>query len=256
MSNNNRRERQKKEIRTYSGNIYNTKFRLQQYLASLVPFIPYDLVYSEIFDILGDIKNKTILEIGAGRCGFSKELLKHGCTVHSTDISIYELNFCKNSNDKHNKPIPIAMTAEEMCFKDNCFDIVVGISTLHHTHVPYSMSEIQRVLKKGGKACFVEPLGNNPISNLWRKVTPDYRSPDEKPLVYEEIPKLGNGFSDINHIEFRFLTLLISFIKIFTKNEKMLRPVIVYLHNKEKKILYYFPIFKKFCGSTILFLEK
>jgi hypothetical protein len=63
------------------------------------------------------------------------------------------------------------------------------------------------VLKPGGVAWFAEPLATNPLIQVYRRMTPQYRTPDEKPLTLSELPSLLAAFSSFEHREF-YLTAL------------------------------------------------
>lgn len=56
------------------------------------------------------------------------------------------------------------------------------------------MSELHRVLKPGGVALFTEPLGHNPIIELYRKKTPEARTPDEHPLLMPDFEQFDRTF--------------------------------------------------------------
>ena len=86
------------------------------------------------------------------------------------------------------------MDAHSLDFPDNSFDIVFGTGILHHLDFEVAVKEISRVLKNDGEMVFVEPLARNPIAKLVRKLTPEARTPDEKPLDKEEFRILSKYF--------------------------------------------------------------
>ncbi len=58
------------------------------------------------------------------------------------------------------------MNAQQLRYKDNQFGLIAGKGVLHHVlKYPHTAREIARVLRPGGKAVFLENLGNGPI---WR----------------------------------------------------------------------------------------
>jgi SAM-dependent methyltransferase len=79
------------------------------------------------------------------------------------------------------------MDAELLDFEDDTFDLVCGRSILHHLDLTRAYSELGRVLKPSGAAIFVEPLGHNPLINLYRRLTPELRTPDEHPLMIRDL---------------------------------------------------------------------
>jgi len=63
------------------------------------------------------------------------------------------------------------------------------------------------VLKTGGHAVFIEPLGHNPFINLYRKFTPSIRSQDEHPLLAEDLEMIKSLFPGVE-VRYYYLTSL------------------------------------------------
>lgn len=68
-------------------------------------------------------------------------------------------------------------------YPDAAFDLVFGSGIIHHLDTRRALTEIARILRPGGRAIFKEPLGSNLAFNLYRRLTPGARTPDEHPLV-------------------------------------------------------------------------
>ena len=68
-------------------------------------------------------------------------------------------------------------------------------------------TEIRSVLRSGGSAIFYEPLGTNPIINLYRRLTPSMRTPDEHPLVPADFTAMRQRFADVTIDYYSFLSL-------------------------------------------------
>ena len=74
---------------------------------------------------------------------------------------------------------------------DNCenlkigekFDFIFGNSILHHLDNEKACNSMLKTLKPDGKILFLEPLGKNPLINLYRRLTPNQRTPDEHPFI-------------------------------------------------------------------------
>ena len=87
-----------------------------------------------------------------------------------------------------------AMDAEAMTFPDNSFDLVFGSGIIHHLDIDRAYAELARVLRPGGHAVFVEPLGHNPAIELYRRITPGARTPDEHPLLKRDFRRFDAAF--------------------------------------------------------------
>lgn len=74
-------------------------------------------------------------------------------------------------------------------------DVVVGRAILHHLDFETAIHQIIRVLRPGGNALFAEPLYDNPVSKLFRRMTPKARTLDEKPLMRKQIEWADTCFS-------------------------------------------------------------
>jgi len=86
------------------------------------------------------------------------------------------------------------MDAAELIFDDESFDMVYGGAILHHINLEKAFSGIHRILRRGGRIFFIEPLGINPVAKLVRLLTPSARTKDEKPLGWRELRLLRRYF--------------------------------------------------------------
>ena len=193
---------------------------LERWIISLYPTMPNHI--DRLLASLGQVSGKRICEIGCGGGGLTCELARRGAHVSASDISSEAVSLARKNNEKF---IPEQVEVQEMdaCdlfYSDGSFDFVVGISILHHLDICKAAGEINRVLKPGGKAVFVEPLAHNPISNLWRKLSPSARTPDERPLSYHEISAMSKNFSSMECQEYALLTLLSSLVYLITHNHQ------------------------------------
>lgn len=100
------------------------------------------------------------------------------------------------------------MNAEQLELPDEEFDYVVGLGVLHHLDLEASLREIRRVLKPEGGGVFVEPLGHNPLINLYRNRTPDQRTSDEHPLLVSDLDLIARSFGVCDTSYFHLLGLL------------------------------------------------
>jgi len=162
----------------------------------------YDIIYT-------NCKNKKLLEYGCGTGDNIKIFNSFNAHVTGIDISQEGIN-------KANKKIMTnkldadcyVMDAENTDFKNNSFDIIAGRGIIHHLNIEKIYSETSRILNQHGHAVFMEPLGHNPLINLYRKLTPNIRTPDEHPLIRKDLKLLKKYFYDVDIQYFSLLTLI------------------------------------------------
>ena len=118
------------------------------------------------------------------------------------DISRVEIEEAKKLYESHASFH--VMDAHELEFPSSSVDVVVGRSVLHHLDFVVAMREIRRVLKPGGKAIFIEPLGDNPASKVFRWLTPKARTRDEAPLSAKQIQYANSLLGKHEHYFFNF----------------------------------------------------
>ncbi|MEQ9609603.1 MAG: class I SAM-dependent methyltransferase [Kiloniellaceae bacterium] len=137
-----------------------------------------------------------ILEYG---CGYGDNALRlaprarTACGIDISDVAIARGGQRAADNGLTNVRLE-AMNAEAMTFPDDTFDLVFGSGILHHLDVERAFAEINRVLRPGGRAVFVEPLGHNPAIELYRRLTPGARTPDEHPLLKSDFDRFDAVF--------------------------------------------------------------
>jgi SAM-dependent methyltransferase len=101
------------------------------------------------------------------------------------------------------------MNAEALEFPDASFDLIIGRGIIHHLDLTRAFGEVRRVLRPGGRAIFFEPLGENFLLNLYRRVTPAARSVDEHPLMKADF-KLASRFGFATDLQFFGLSTLVT----------------------------------------------
>ncbi len=159
----------------------------------------------------------TGLEYGCSTGEYIKELnAKYDFEATGIDISSNGIEIAsRNLSGLTKNPKFLVMNANEPDFNNNQFDFCFGKGILHHLDWPQSIEQLNRILKADGRFVFIEPLGTNPIINMYRKFTPTDRSPDELPLTYDNIQFLKLNFPFLSLRYFGFLSIL-----LFILNEK------------------------------------
>ncbi|NOY61304.1 MAG: class I SAM-dependent methyltransferase [Calditrichaeota bacterium] len=202
---------------------------------------------------LKDSDGKKILDICCGHGFTSVRLAKIGAQVTGIDVSPKMIELAQKNaefNDVDERISTRVMSVQAMDFADQNFDFVVGIGALHHLNLETAGHEISRVLKKGGKAIFLEPR----IPFKWlifvRSVFPNkcFESPGGAQLTDKEIRIFSGFFSKTKVDYFLFLRKLARF-PILNKLSDHLDKYDAYLINR-------FPFLKKFYWAFLLQFTK
>ncbi len=161
-------------------------------------------------DALGTLSGRRVLDLGCGYGETAAWLALQGAIVDAVDISPAMIEVSRRLAARLGMEDRITFHAapgESLPFENSRFDAAFGHDVLHHLDLEKARGEIRRVLKPGGRAVFVEPLGHNPILNLFRDLSPETRTPDERPLRFSDLPRLKKGFRALRHREFQLMTL-------------------------------------------------
>ena len=205
-------------------------------------------------DFLGDLRGKQVLEYGCGLGEIATLLAKSGASVTTFDLSPKSV-LTSRQRAKLNETdtsIRFAVAAgENIPYADGSFDFIIGRAILHHLDADLGWSEISRVIKPGGKAVFVEPMGMNPVLNFVRDHVP---YPDKKPrgadipLTYDVIHKWGKGFREFGYREIQLLSMLERGMGFGTQLQFLRRLDVFLLRN--------LPFLRRFCRYVIMYCVK
>jgi SAM-dependent methyltransferase len=171
---------------------------------------------STIEAYLNDVSGKRVLDFGCGRGEQSLRLLYRGAKVSGFDISekyiteVYD-SVKKAGYDERNYDFRV-MDAHKIDYENEQFDLVFGRGILHHLDLEVSIGEVRRVLKPGGRAIFMEPLAENPLLFLFRLLTPNARTPDERPLTRSDLRKISRDWE----VESSYFGLIAAPVAILT----------------------------------------
>jgi SAM-dependent methyltransferase len=160
--------------------------------------------------IAADSPGKRVLELGCGLGDNVLQFARYGGTVTGIDLSeVAVANARARASELGIDAAFAAMDAEATSFPSASFDIVCGGAILHHLDTERAYREIARLLAPGGYALFLEPLGYNPFINLYRRLTPSLRTPDEHPLLERDLDLARRYFSMVK-ITYYYLTTLLT----------------------------------------------
>lgn len=187
----------------------------------------YPLEYA--YYLLGDVRGKDVLDFGCGNGENTILLVRRGANVHSLDISAESVKVAEKRlqvNGLENTAKFFVGSAHDIPFEDESVDVVFGIAILHHLDLKLAAKEVFRVLRKGGRAIFQEPVRNSKFIWFVRNLIP-YQAPDtspfERPLTDKELRDFARDFSEYKSRAFSLPYLNLT--ELFTANENLLRPI-------------------------------
>ncbi|NND03122.1 MAG: class I SAM-dependent methyltransferase [Acidimicrobiia bacterium] len=196
-----------------------------------------------------EVKGKRVLEYGCGPGGHAGALAAAGAHVTAIDISPEALKQAR----KRLKPSIelLEMNAEAMTFEHATFDLVCGTGVLHHLDLSKAFREISRVLRPGGRAVFIEPLGHNPVINLYRRLTPSMRSDDEHPLMMSDFEAADRIFASVD-LSFYNLTTLAA---VPLRKTKLFEPMSRALASFDDLVMARVPFARRYAWNVLIDLR-
>ncbi len=142
-----------------------------------------------------------ILEYGSGAGAYSSlALAEAGYRSVGVDLSEASVRAAQERAAQRFPDTPVDYrvgNAEALDFETDSFDLVCGNGIVHHLDLDRAYGEISRVLAPGGIALFTEPLGHNPLINLYRRLTPAQRTEGEHPLHLADLDRARRFFGKV-----------------------------------------------------------
>jgi SAM-dependent methyltransferase len=198
-------------------------------------------------------EGKRVLELGCGiDClAFS---LKKAAQVIGIDISEVAVEKAtKKARQEGLEALTFrVMNAEDLAFDDSEFDIICGNAILHHLDLRKVYAELARTMKPSGVALFLEPLGHNPLINLYRKLTPELRTPDEHPFLKKDL-NLAKAY--FGQVDLRFYNLF-SLLAIFIPTGRCFHAVHRLLNAADKLLFRFVPLTRRYAWNVLLVLSQ
>lgn len=180
---------------------------------------PLALENRYILDYLGNLENKTILDVGAGLCESSVYFAKKGAKVTALDLSPKMLDLGKNLARLHGVEINTIHTPAELIEGEEKFDIIYVANTIHHLDDKEKfLSASRRLLKRGGLFVSWDPVKYNPAINVYRKKAMGVRTKDESPLGIKELNLIKEYFPN-SKTNFFWIAGLSIFLKYYFINK-------------------------------------
>jgi ubiquinone/menaquinone biosynthesis C-methylase UbiE len=213
------------------------------------------LADSFLISLMGDLKNKQILEIGCGEGTNTLKFALAGAKVTAIDISGGMVELTKNKAKEAGvgeMVLGVHVGGEDIEFPENQFDIVFGHSVLHHLNLDIATPKLVRALKPSGIGVFLEPLAHNPILNLFRRITPHRRTPTEQPLNLQQLRTMSKSFSHWEHREFYLFSLAAFFWYYVLRSERLFQLTLKHLNKVDTCTFTMIPFLRRFAWVTVI----
>jgi ubiquinone/menaquinone biosynthesis C-methylase UbiE len=216
------------------------------------------VAFEYLMNLIGEVRGLRILDYGCGSGWLSTYFAQRGAIVEGFDISskLVELGMVRAQVNGVDDRVNLKrMIAERLEYPDNCFDRVVGISILHHISLTEGAEELHRVLRPGGKALFIEPLGESRLfdwirNHVFRVHHGHVRVVDaEHPLTYEHIKSFGSAFERTEFQEFQLVEMIAR-----VTGDRVTRTI--GLDRLDSMLLRVFPRLKKHCRLVVITYSK
>lgn len=164
-----------------------------------------------MIELAGIGPGKQVLEIGCGTGELTARLALTGAEITASDLDEGFLSLAREKAFFPNVKFEEAVGESLENFGPETFDVVCGLSILHHLDVDAAVRNIYRVLKSKGAAVFSEPNMANPQILLqknipWlKKLAGD--SPDETAFFRGPLRRffVSAGFKEVEVWPFDFL---------------------------------------------------
>lgn len=218
-----------------------------------------DLVWRSYLARVGHLQGKRVLDFGCGEGWSTMEYVRRGAVLYSFDISLESVRKLMRAVDTvepSRKIYPAIMAAEYLGYPPNTFDLVLGVAILHHTDLEYIGPEVARVLKPGGRALFMEPLAHNWLLRIFRALTPQRRTPTERPMTVKQIMNFGRCFGRVEFQAFYLFSIFPQGLLWATGSRRLFHWTLRVTEAVDRWLLKVCPFLQRYCWSAIIEVQK
>jgi SAM-dependent methyltransferase len=209
----------------------------------------FDEVVQQSVDFLQGDPGELVLDMGCGEGKETLQLALRGFSVIGTDLSLTQM---ARARELIQKELPganvhfIQANAEQLPFAGNSFQKIYGKAILHHLDLAGSSNETRRLLTPHGRAAFAEPMSRHFIIWLGRRLTPMFRTEDERPMALSDLEEFGKSFEQRQLQTYYLLTPLAYVVRLFPGAERLFSALYSLLAGLDQKLLANFEPLRKF----------
>jgi ubiquinone/menaquinone biosynthesis C-methylase UbiE len=209
----------------------------------------FDEVVQQSVDFLQGDPGELVLDMGCGEGKETLHLAMRGFSVIGTDLSLTQL---ARARELIQQELPganvqfIQANAEQLPFAYNSFQKIYGKAILHHLDLSESSNETRRLLTPHGRAAFAEPMSRHFIIWLGRRLTPMFRTEDERPMALSDLEAFGKSFEQQHMQTYYLLAPLAYVVRLFPGAEGLFAALYSLLAGVDQKLLANFEPLRKF----------
>jgi 2-polyprenyl-3-methyl-5-hydroxy-6-metoxy-1,4-benzoquinol methylase len=222
---------------------------------------------------LGDLRGKTLLDVGCGLGEASVYFALRGAEVTASDLSPGMLDAtCRLASANGVTVNPHLAAAEDMQLPpDVQFDVIYAGNLLHHVDIDATLARLVPHLKPDGVLVTWDPLAYNPVINVYRAKATSVRTADEHPLKWSDIKLFRKYFGDVETRYFWLTTLAIFVImavlqrrdpnrerywKSVVQESEKWRPLYMPLEGLDRVLLFALPPLRLLCWNVVVIARK
>lgn len=206
------------------------------------------------YQLLGNVDQKSVLEIGSGSGQQALFLAARGAKVTVIDISEESLKSTRHMAQEKGISLSVhQMNAEEMKFKADQFDLIYINSVLMHVNQQKVLQECSRVLREGGKLIVVEPLQHAPFVQIYRLLS-SYKNIKPKYATLKMFKEGKTYFSEYQHREFYLFSSAL--LPLFYVQNEFLHKIYHFFARCDTALIKIFPFLRYACWVSVVEYRK
>lgn len=212
-----------------------------------------------LFDFLEPFAGRTVLDLGCGYNPTPTYLALAGAKrVYACDVSPRAVAHAKKVAEAAavgDRVCAFVAAGELLSIASESIDVVHCESTLHHLVIDLASAEIWRVLKRGGKAGFKDPLGQNPVLEFardhipyeWKKAAKG----TDRPLTFAKVERFGERFETVKYQGFGLLSMAV--LALGGRGSRRLRYTIDGIDTRMLRLV---PGLQRYCRFVVTCVQK
>lgn len=208
-------------------------------------------------------RGQLILDLGCGEGRDMVEMAARGLRVIGVDLAHAQLSRARAMLREAGQEagpgtdvLLIQANAEELPFVAGSFQTVYGKAILHHLDHNVVFEELDRILREDARATFAEPMDRHPLFTVSRRLTPDLRTADERPVSLHELRDFGRRFHANDEETFFLIAPLAYGFRLLPGGEAIFRQAHAFLQRVDAALFHLLPSLRQFSWYGMITLSK